>query len=199
MPRSKATSGVRQLLGVTLHDFLLNHSRVVQLAMHYRSLSQKEALLKALSSEGIEAGLDNQVYREPQDSDWRSAWEITEAIVRAMNKEVQEHGKVLFVATLSNGMQVHPDQRERSRFTQQLGLTDLSYPDRRISKLASSEHIPSVTLAPELLDWAERNGTCVHGFQNASPCDGHWNQNGHKLGGEILAREICAQVLNNNN
>lgn len=94
-------------------------------------------------------------------------------------------------------MQVHPAPRERSRFTKQLGLTDLLYPDRRIFKLASSEHIPSVMLAPELLDWAEQNGTCVHGFQNAIPCDGHWNQDGHKLAGEILARESCPQVLSN--
>lgn len=84
MPRSRATSGVRQLLGVTISDFLLDHSRVVQLAMHYRSLNQKAALLKALSSDSIEAGLDNQIYREPQGSAWRSVWEITETVIWAM-------------------------------------------------------------------------------------------------------------------
>jgi len=194
-PRSNPTSGVRQLLGVTLHDFLLDHSRIVQIVMHYRAL--EGAQIKRISQDSIEAGLDNQVYREPQDENWRSAWEVTEAIIRAMNREVRARGKVLFVATLSNGMQVHPDRSERSVFTKRLALTDLLYPDRRIIDLARAERIPSGMLVPELLDWAERNATCVHGFQNATPCGGHWNQQGHRLAGEILAREICAQVLSN--
>ena len=138
-PRSSSSSGVRQLLGVTLHDFLLDHSRIVQLVMHYRALSQEAAQIKRISPESIEAGLDNQVYREPQDENWRSAWEITEAIIRAMNREVRARGKVLFVATLSNGMQVHPDRSERSVFTKRLELTDLLYPDRRIIDLARNE------------------------------------------------------------
>lgn len=194
-PRSSPTSGVRQLLGVALHDFLLDHSRIVQLVMHYRALGQRAAQIKMLVSDSIEAGLDNQVYREPRDENWRSAWEITEAIILAMNREVRARGKVLFVATLSNGMQVHPDRRARLAFAKRLDVNDLLYPDRRIIDLALTARIPSVMLVPELLDWAERNATCVHGFQNATPCDGHWNQHGHRLAGEILARELCAQVL----
>jgi len=196
-PRSNPTSGVRQLLGVTLHDFLLDHTRIAQLVMHYRAQNQESAQTKRISRDSVEAGLDNEVYREPQDETWRSAWEITEAIIRAMNREVRARGKVLFVATLSNGMQVHPDRSARSVFTKRLEVTDLLYPDRRIIDLARTERIPSTMLAPELLDWAEQNATCVHGFQNATPCSGHWNQHGHKLAGEILAREICAQVLSN--
>ncbi|MCM3906292.1 MAG: hypothetical protein ND866_31780 [Pyrinomonadaceae bacterium] len=167
---------MRQLLGVTLHDFLLDHSRIFQLVIHYRAISQEAAQFKRISPDSIEAGLDNQVYREPQDENWRSAWEITEAIIRAMNREVRARGKVLFVATLSSGMQVHPDRSERSVFTKRLEVTDLLYPDRRIIDLARTERIPSGMLVPELLDWAERNATCVHGFQNATPCGGHWNQ-----------------------
>ncbi|MEO7863444.1 MAG: SGNH/GDSL hydrolase family protein [Nitrospirales bacterium] len=194
-PRSSPTSGVRQLLGVTLHDFLLDQSRIVQLVMYYRAQNQESAQTKRISRDSVEAGLDNEVYREPQDENWRSAWEITEAIIRAINREVRAHGKVLFVATLSNGMQVHPDRSERSAFTKRLEVTDLLYPDRRIIALARTEHIPFGMLVPELLDWAEQNATCVHGFQNATPCGGHWNQQGHRLAGKVLAREICAQVL----
>lgn len=187
----------RPMLNVNLHNLLLNHSRIFQLFNYYRVLRNQAAQLKQNLPDNREAGLDDQVYREPQDENWRSAWEVTEAIIRAMNRDVRAGGKVLFVATLSNPIQVHPDRSERSAFTKRLEVTDLLYPDRRIIALARTERIPSVMLVPELLDWAERNTTCVHGFQNASPCDGHWNQHGHRLAGEILAREICAQVLSN--
>ena len=70
-----------------------------------------------------------------------------------MNREVRAHGKVLFVATLSSGMQVHPDRGERSAFTKRLEVTDLLYPDRRIIDLARTQRIPSWMLVPELLDW----------------------------------------------
>lgn len=196
-PRSRSTSGVRQLLGLTRHDFLLDHSRIVQLIMRYRALNEEVAKSKRVTPDSVEAGLDNQIYREPQDENWRSAWETTEAIIRAMNGEIRAHGKALFIATLSNGMQVHPDRSERSVFTQRLEVTDLLYPDRRIIELARSERIASWMLVPELRDWSERNNTCVHGFQNATPCGGHWNQYGHRVAGEIIAREICAQILSN--
>ena len=33
--------------------------------------------------------------------------------------------------------------------------------------------------------------TCLHGFDNAKPCGGHWNVEGHRLAGELIAEAIC--------
>jgi hypothetical protein len=109
-----------------------------------------------------------------------------------MNREITARGKQFFIATLSNGIQVHPDASKREVYALRLGVADLYYPDNRIINLARQEGIASVMLAPRLLDWAQKNNTCVHGFENAIPCGGHWNEHGHRLSGEILSREICA-------
>ena len=38
---------------------------------------------------------------------------------------------------------------------------------------------------------AKKTGKCFHGFDNALPCGGHWNGEGHKLAGEIMANYFC--------
>ena len=196
---------VRKLLGTALHDFLHAHSRIGQLISYYRALRREATKVRSPDIVGIEAGVDNEIFSEPgvdneifsepRNDNWRLAWEVTESIIRGMHREVEARGKVLFIATLSAPIQVHPDRNIRTAFMKRLGLTDLLYGDRRVIDVARTERIPSVMLAPTLLDWAKQNNTCVHGFQNATPCGGHWNQHGHKLAGEILAAEICTKVL----
>ena len=72
--------------------------------------------------------------------------------------------------------------------------TDLFLPDRRMHAWAAGEGIESFALAPELRRWAEANDTCVHGFGAPYECQGHWNETGHRLAGEALARELCARI-----
>ena len=112
-----------------------------------------------------------------------------------MKRDVTSRDKTLFVASLSNAIQVDPDAAKRAAYTRRLGVNDLYYPDRRIIDFLTNENIPSVMLAPQLLDWAEVNNTCVHGFSNAQICGGHWNQHGHRLAGGVISREICRQIL----
>lgn len=195
LPEHDSSSRLRRILGAGVHDLLLDHSRIVQLLLQLREGWRLRRTEKRHPSQGEEDGLDQQIYLEPDDPSWRTAWTTTEAIVRGMNDEVRQRGKRLFLATLSNSIQVHPDPQVRAGFAQRLGVADLMYPDRRMMALASNEQIPSVMLAPHLREWAEANGTCVHGFDNAVPCEGHWNPHGHKLAGEVLAREICARAI----
>lgn len=156
---------VRKLLGAGLHDFLHAHSRIVQLISYYLALRREAAQVRSPDSVGKEAGVDNEIFSEPRDDNWRLAWEVTESIIRGMHREVQARGKVLFIATLSTGIQVHPDRNVRTAFMKRLGLTDLLYPDRRVIDLARTERIPSVMLAPTLLEWAERNNTACTDFR----------------------------------
>lgn len=77
----------------------------------------------------------------------------------------------------------------------EMNISDLFYPDRRIAALAKTDGIQHLMLAPELQSWAETHRTCVHGFTNGLPCEGHWNEHGHREAGKIMAREICTQML----
>ena len=114
-----------------------------------------------------------------------------------MDREVRARGKVLLVATLSNGMQVHPDRSERSVFTKRLELTDLLYPERRIIDLAQMSVFHPGCWSRSC--WTGRNGMPPACTDSRTPHRAvvDWNQHGHRLAGEILAREICSQVLSN--
>lgn len=175
---------------------LLDRSRLVQLLRHISRRIEGLIESAARESEGdhFEPGLDHQVYLEPEDEAWRSAWRVTEGVIRKMHQEVREHGARFLLVTLSNAIQVHPDAELRERHRRQIGATDLFYPDRRLRSFAEQAGIEALVLAPELREWAERNETCVHGFQEPWLCRGHWNALGHRLAGERLAERICTAL-----
>ena len=174
---------------------LLPHSRVMQLLVSARSFRQRREEKRPDATqqevEGYELGLDTAVYRQPDTSAWSDAWAVTESLLRLVHSEVKAMGAQLLLTTLSNGIQVNPDRPTRERFKQALGVKHLFYPDRRIETLANDEGIAFLMLAPQLGAWAEANEKCIHGFSNTKPCTGHWNELGHRLGGELMASRIC--------
>jgi hypothetical protein len=111
-----------------------------------------------------------------------------------MRDDVTASGAKFVVVTLSNGPQVLPDRRAREYFMQRFGITDLFYPDHRIRSLGEREHIPVITLAPELQEYAQRNNVFLHGFDN-NLGNGHWNRIGHRVAGQLIAKKICEDVL----
>lgn len=189
---------VRVGLLADLWQALFNRSRLLQVASEGRR--RLKALTRAKeraanAAPGAEAGIDAKIYAPPTDPEWVRAWAVTEDLVRAIAAEVRARGAGLLVATLTNGIQVHPDVGARERFATQLGVPDLLYPDRRIEALARAEGIAFHMLAPPLAAWAAEHQTCIHGFDNATPCDGHWNEHGHRLAAEELAAVLCRDVL----
>jgi hypothetical protein len=111
-----------------------------------------------------------------------------------MRAEVRTQGARFLLMTLSNPIQVNPDRNLREDYAAWIGATDLFYPDRRLRALAQQEDMASLTLSPDLREWAETNGTCVHGFQEPWICWGHWNAEGHRVAGERLAEKLCREL-----
>jgi hypothetical protein len=73
------------------------------------------------------------------------------------------------------------------------GINDLLYPDRRIKLLGKKENIEILLLAPIFQEYAQRKHVFLHGAINSDPTGlGHWNINGHKLAGEIIAKYLCS-------
>jgi hypothetical protein len=140
-----------------------------------------------------ELGIDNIIYRKPEDENWNGAWNVTEKLIAQMRDEVQGHGAKFVVVTLSNGIQVYPDPNVRQIFMKRVGVSDLFYPDNRLKEFAEREHISVITLAPEMQAYAEQNRVFLHGFDNQG--NGHWNQLGHRVAGEMIARNLCAGLL----
>ncbi len=143
-----------------------------------------------LTTNSDELGADNLVYREPDDAVWREAWTVTEKLITAMRDEVNGHGAKFVVVTLSNAVQVNPDPSLTCDFLQRVGASDIFYPDRRIKSLGEREGFIVFNLAPELQQYAVERKVFLHGFA-PDIGNGHWNEQGHRVAGELLARKIC--------
>ena len=141
-----------------------------------------------------ELGADNLIYRPPTDPIWQDAWRVTEALIVRMRDEVKAHHAQFVVVTLSNGIQVYPDAQARQAFLQRVGAQDIFYPDMRIKSLCEREQIPIITLAPQLQAYADEHKVFLHGFGRELG-NGHWNQLGHHVAGELLAQQLCAGLL----
>jgi hypothetical protein len=152
--------------------------------------SQAGGTTNAGDAPADELGTANVIYREPPDDVWRDAWLVTERLLAEMNAEVRSHNARLFVVTLSNGIQVFPDAGARDAFARRVGAADLFYAERRFKSAGEKEGFPVYNLAPDLQAYADRTGVFLHGF-GAQRGNGHWNQDGHRVAGEMLAQRFC--------
>ncbi len=138
-----------------------------------------------------ERGLDSTIYSEPRDQAWRDAWAVTEAEIEMTHREVAEHGAQFFAVTLANPMQDIPDPELRARYMKQLGVTNLFYPDFRIKALGERDDFPVLNVAPVLQQYADAHHVFLHGFPNTKLGSGHWNAEGHRVAGHLIADWMC--------
>ncbi|MGB8507532.1 MAG: SGNH/GDSL hydrolase family protein [Pyrinomonadaceae bacterium] len=155
-----------------------------------RKESPAPAQKQAAAALADELGIDNLIYREPDDSTWTDAWKVTEKLLVLMRDEVRSHGAKFLVVTLSNGVQVQPDASAREEFLRRVGATDIFYPDRRIKALGERENFTVLNLAPALQRYAEEHRVFLHGFDKEIG-NGHWNELGHAVAGDIIAQSLC--------
>jgi hypothetical protein len=141
-----------------------------------------------------EPGVAHAVYREPTgaaaDAVWKESWEVTERLIVALGEEVGGRGAKFMAVTLSNPIQVHPEAAARAAFQSRLGVEDLFYPERRFNALGERHGFRVFNLAPAFQLHAERNRVFLHGFGDQIG-NGHWNESGHALAGELIAAELC--------
>ena len=173
-----------------LPDWLVKKSRIIQrikkveLENRNRRLEERRKIIY------------NQVFIEPQTEVWKEAWKVTEKLILLMRDEVMKKNADFLVVTLSNEVQVNPDPNFRKDFAEERGISDLFYPDKRLKRLGDRHDFTVLNLAPIFQSYAEKKQVCLHGFENAVECGGHWNQKGHGLAGELIAPTVC-QLLEN--
>jgi hypothetical protein len=174
---------------------LLDVSRVVQVIYRVAGQAQKRraAATRKAEDTGLELGLDDQIYLPPSDPAWQEAWQITEDLLKRIRDNVRQNGAKLLVASLSNAAQVDPDSTRRRATMERIGASTLFYPDDRLQAFCEREGIPVFTLARPLQEFAERNNVVLHGFPGQNLNTGHWNENGHREGGLLLARRIALE------
>jgi hypothetical protein len=140
----------------------------------------------ARSQTGGAADLENVIYTEPRTPELRRAWNVTEAILTEMSKEVRSHGAAFWIVTLANRAQVEFDPVRRGRMAPDVHTADLDYADRRIQALGRKLGVPVTSLAEPLRAYASSHRQHLNGFDNTAPGEGHWNTLGHQIAAETM-------------
>ena len=175
-----------------------DHFRVIQvLAYVQRGFPTFWASQETKDGTHQEIGIYDNVYLPPPTEVWQEAWRVTEGLLLLMRDEISRRGAKFYLVVLSNAIQVHPDPAVRVEFAQKLGVNDLFYPDRRLEDFCRSADIPVLLLAPPFQAYATTHKVYFHGFKSGFKNTlgaGHWNRNGHRLAGEMLAKWLCGQI-----
>ena len=137
-------------------------------------------------------GIDNMIYIEPRDENWKEAWRVTEGLIKQMRDDVAQKRARFLVVTLSNAIQVYPDPVVRQRFLQHIGAETVFYPNLRLRALAEREQIDFLDLAQPMQVYADQNKVFLHGFGNDIG-NGHWNATGHQVAAELIAKKLCGK------
>jgi hypothetical protein len=174
---------------------LMRKLRAGELRLHHNTpIAAAIAQGKPAHLPMMEAGLDENVLREPQDPVWEEAWTITEKLLLSTSEEARRGGARFVLATLSSSGSVYPDPRVRKAYAAHLGVSDLFYPERRVRRLAQRNGVEIVTLGPEMQRLADATGAYYHGFPNTMRGFGHWNDAGHEVAGKLIARHLCERT-----
>jgi len=124
---------------------------------------------------------------EPDDP---QGWTMSEALLRSLRDEVKARGGELIVTSLSTPEQTWPDPAARQAAFERAGLRPFAR-EERLSRVLAPLGVAYLPLAQELQQHADRGGITLHGFSAQQPGYGHWNQTGHRLAAEALARRLC--------
>jgi lysophospholipase L1-like esterase len=170
-----------------------DYSRLIQLVNKVKNVAGQP--LSAPRSEGgvEEIGLDDHIYLSIPPPVWEQAWQLTEALVAEVQREAARQRASFLLVTLTNPGQVPPDSEAMRRHAIKLGEKDLFYPERRMRALVAREGIDAVFLAELFARYAEEHKVFLHGFPNTQMGGGHWNETGHALAADLIAKHLCAK------
>ena len=170
---------------IQLKDFVVHHSRVAALIYQLRHYQPAPT-----PTDGAEAGLAMQAFREPDSPDWKDAWAVTDRLVVEIADEARTHGAELVVLMANCGIEVDPQDTARARVMERLGVTDLLYPERGMAALGAAHGFTVVRLAEAMRKYCQEHHVYVHGFANTRLGTGHWNETGHGVAGDLAAAQL---------
>ena len=172
-----------------------DYSRTAQLAFDMIAVIHREHQARITNGKVGELGLDDVVYRPPSDAAWKDAWAVTEELLATMHHETVAKGAEFLVVTNTSGVQVDPNPAVVQALAERLGVPDLLYPDRRIAKLGVNDGFAVLNLAQPLEAYAQQHHVYLHGFKNTTIGGGHWNVDGHRIVGKLVAEKVCQMQL----
>lgn len=179
----------RRMLAVVQNSHLV---QVVNKVRHSRRRTERNRA-NAEGAEGDEVGLRDEVHLPPSRPEWQEAWRVTEGLLRLIRDECRKHDTPFAVVTLTRGIQVTPVRERKEKWLEQLGATEFFYPDRRLAEFGEREGIPVFNLAPPMAKMAEDRQVFFHSYLDSLGI-GHWNPEGHRVAGELVASWLAEGV-----
>jgi lysophospholipase L1-like esterase len=138
------------------------------------------------------------IYLSDPSPDWDEAWELTDALIRRLNEEVEAQGAQLVVANVSAPEQVYPELWAATFDTDsqaQDNYRDPEAPNRRLATILDGADIPYLDLMPIFQDAATHPETPHLYFRH----DFHWSAAGHALAAQAVESFLREQgVLTGN-
>jgi hypothetical protein len=130
--------------------------------------------------------VDFLVLRDSYDATWEKAWKDTEGLLLETRRAAETLGAryAIVSAATSYGTRGEAGLREMIRaFPSMQDMEwDLDKPDRLLAEFAASHDIPLLKLEPLFRQQARDAGRPFHWKY-----DGHWNTDGHRLAGALIA------------
>ena len=178
-----------------LRGWLDANSRLYGLARaaSKRSSKMQDLLIAAgVASPAKEArfGALLEAYRRHPTREVEYAWKMTEALLLELNRDVKADGGRLIVCYVPPRFQVRQSLRAKVASDSGIAMDDLDWSSltQRLPAICSRHDVPYID-PTEDFRYAERLLT-TQGESHYFPIDGHWNEHGHRLIGELLARWV---------
>jgi hypothetical protein len=160
----------------------------------WRNWKRRKAITRVPSHE---EGLEDSIYRPPQDQVWLDAWSVTEAEIEMVSQSCRRHGAEFLLVTLGAGMQVFPNQTARQNYLRAVRGTDLFYPDLRLKALGERDGFAVLNLPPAMQAAADAHKVFFHGFPNTRMGSGHLNERGQSFAGTLIAEKLRGMLSQN--
>lgn len=129
-------------------------------------------------------------YAEEYPPEWQNAWEVTEALIFKISKELKENKIGFLVVIIPNELEFQPDiwSKILDEHPQWKTLKfDIKKPERILSKFLETSNIDYLLLRPEFEKYSKETGKVLH-FHRIG--DNHWNAEGHALAVELIYRKL---------
>ncbi|MGB1110088.1 MAG: hypothetical protein ACPG4N_07015 [Gammaproteobacteria bacterium] len=139
----------------------------------------------------LEPQVDGRAFVPPRDEHWAKAWEALLASIKRIHELTQRAQARFTLVSLSTGLQVTANTELRQRQMTRAGMPHLFFQENTLRGFSDVNGIDYLALAPPMQAAAQSSGKEFHGFENAIPGLGHWNQDGHAMATQLLADHLC--------
>lgn len=135
------------------------------------------------------------VFRSNPDPVWEHAWEVTEALLIAFKKAVEEDGGEFILLIMAGPSEIDPLFKDKLR-EDKISLPgdfDLAYPTKRLMAFSKRNGIRAIALLPKFNRYKIKFDLETPYFSYR--CNGHWNPLGHYLAANNLVHYMVSESI----